>query len=441
MTAGFRVNPQALAAKAGYDQDRAEVIDGLAQQVEKARATEDCFGLIGMNAGFFTGYDGMVDTVEENVSKAAEYLRSAAERLHASAGDYSSFDTGWAGLFQQTTTALPGSNFDTVGLGQAAKPEFDAASTADGARDAVSDFQGASSLPEIFVAGVRVQREADELLAHPMQGFWDNGLGFLVEWCMTPFRPLVEQVTGDPDQMRATGAGWARMSTFIKELADADAAEQESLLTYWEGEAASAQDKQKKEFQDGLRALADTCLQLKQHLDQVADFFEELWNILVDIVREFVEGLIITWLAALATSALSFGASVAAAWSTSVARLSVTLSRILAQVSRALQWLVRMLRYLKQLQTAIQTWTRSQSLLLRAGLRVGGANRALRYLDPMAMAVRATTGLTGRPPSMTALGGATELGTDVALQEAGEAAVGQGARDRGNQQAMDRGFQ
>jgi hypothetical protein len=441
MTAGFRVNPPALRAKAGYDQDRAQVIDGLAQQVEKARATEDCFGLIGMNTGFFTGYDDMVDTVAENVSKAAEYLRSAAERLNASAGDYSAFDTGWAGQFQQVTAGLPGSNFSTVGLGQTANPELDAVSTADSARDAVSDFQGASSLPEIFVAGVRVQREADDLLAHPMQGFWNNGLGFLVEWCMTPFRPLVEQVTGDPDQMRVTGAGWERMSTFIKELADADAAEQQSLLTYWEGEAATAQDKQKREFQDGLRALAGTCLQLKQHLDQVADFFEGLWDILVDIVREFVEGLIITWLAALATSALSFGASVAAAWSTSVARLSVTLSRILAQLSRALRWLVRMLQYLKQLRTAIQTWTRSQSLLLRAGLRVAGGNRALRYLDPMAMGVRAATGLTGRTPGMTALDGATELGTDMALQEAGEAAVGEGARNRSNREAMDRGFQ
>lgn len=115
---------------------------------------------------------------------------------------------------------------------------------------------------------------------------------------MYPLRPLFEQVTGDPDQMRSTAAGWERMAGLVRSLADV--AEQESLATYWAGPAQAAHDKQKTE-----------------------------------------------------TSAISFGSSVAAAWSVTVARFSVTLSRILMQISRALQWLVRALRALKRIKTAV----------------------------------------------------------------------------------------
>ncbi|MGH3861069.1 WXG100 family type VII secretion target [Actinokineospora sp.] len=331
--------------------------------------------------------------------------------------------------------------FGTADAGQAARPQVDVADTAGDARAAVADFQDASSLPQVFVAGVSVKREVDDLLAHPMQGFWDNGLGFLVEWCMYPFRPLFEQVTGDPEQMRATGAGWQKMAEFVNGLAESDAREQEGLRQYWEGEAAEAHSRQKQEFQDGLRSLADSCLQLKEHLDQIADFFEGLWDILVDIVREFVEGLIITWLAALATAAISFGASVAAAWATSAARVSITLSRILTQISKALQWLVKALKHLKELKKAIEEAIKAQSLLVRTGLRVAGARTALRYLDPMSMAVRGATGLTGMKPGKTALDSGTELATDQALTEAGEEAVGENQREQRNQDNMDRGFQ
>ncbi|HEU5469155.1 MAG TPA: hypothetical protein VFV67_00770 [Actinophytocola sp.] len=437
---GFTANSQALLAKAGYDEDRAGVLDGLRQQVGRARATEDCFGLIGMQAGFFTGYDDMVGKVDENVGKAAEYLRSAADRLTASAEDYAAVDQGWARIYSEVPQALPGSTFGSVSPGQAAAPEIDAVDTAQDAAEAVGDFQDASSLPEIFVAGVGVRREVDDLLAHPMQGFWDNGLGFLVEWCMYPFRPLFEQVTGDPDQMRATGDGWQRMGEFVKQLADSDAREQEALLGYWEGEAAQAQDAQKKEFQEGLRALGDCCAQLKEHLYQVADFFEGLWDILVDIVREFVEGLIVTWLAALAVSALSFGSSVAAAWATSAARLSVTLSRILMQISRALQWLVRALNYLRRLHEAVTRLVDGLGPLTKMALRVTGGTRMLSYLRPDKLFVRAATGLTGTTPGMTAFDSGTELATDVAVQEAGEEAAGENRREQANQDAMDVGF-
>lgn len=436
----FTVNPGALSAKAGYDEDRAGVIEGLQQQITKARTTEDCFGLIGQNAGFATGYDEMVDNVEENVGKAAEYLHNAADRLKASAEQYGAIDGGWAETFGVATSNMPDGTFSTANPMDAATPEVDAVDSATGAAEAVGDFQDASSLPEIFVAGVGLKREVDDLLQHPMQSFWDNGLGFLVEWCMFPFRPLFEQVTGDPEQMRTTGAGWQKMAEFVNQLADADATEQEGLLKHWDGEAASAQDTQKKEFQDGLRALADCCLQLKEHLNQVADFFEGLWDILVDIVREFVEGLIITWLAALATSAISFGASVAAAWATSAARISVTLSRILMQISKALRWLVRALKALKQIQKAIKDLIKAQGLLVRLGAKALGVNKALRFLDPMKLLVKGATGLTGMSAGRTARDSGSELATDTALQEAGEEVTGENQRNDDNRDAMDTGF-
>lgn len=436
----FTVHPSALRMKAGYDEQRAGVIDSLKENIAQAKTTEDCFGLIGMNAGFATGYDDMVANVQDNVGKAADYLRSCADRLNASAEQYGVIELGLVENFGRTQKDLDSNTFARSSPWTAGAPGVDAVDDGKGLVEAVGGFQDASSLPEIFVAGVSVKRDADQLLQHPMQGFWDNGLGFLVEWCMYPLRPLFEQVTGDPDQMRATGAGWEKMAGFIRTLADADAAEQKGLAKHWHGRSAQAQNKEKTQFQDGLRALADCCLQLKEHLNQVADFFEGLWDILVDIVRELVESLIITWLAALATSAISFGSSVAAAWSVTVARFSVTLSRILMQISKALKWLVKALKWLKELKKAITEALKAQSLLVRLGARMLGVNRNLKYLDPMALAVKGVTGLTGTRPGKTAMDSGTELATDTVLQEAGEEAAGENQRNDRNKEAMDRGF-
>jgi uncharacterized protein YukE len=440
MTGELKVNPGALRAKARYDEQRATVIERLKQNIAQARTTEDCFGLIGMNAGFATGYDDMVAHVQDNVGKAAEYLHSTADRLNASAEQYSSIDGGWVAAFGTMQKSLGDNTFGTSKWYSASTPEVDVAASGKGVAESVGDFQNASSLPEIFVAGVGLKRDVDDLLKHPMQGFWDNGLGFLVEWCMYPLRPLFEQVTGDPDQMRATGDGWEKMAGFVRAMADADADEQDGLSRYWQGTAADRQNKEKTEFQDGLRALADCCLQLKEHLNQIADFFEGLWDILVDIVRELVEGLIITWLAALATSAISFGSSVAAAWSVSVARFSVTLSKILMQISKALKWLVKALKWLKELKKAITELLKAQSLAVRLGARALGVNRNLKYLDPMALVVKGVTGLTGTRPFRTARESGTELAEDTVLQEAGEEAAGENRRNDRNEEAMDRGF-
>jgi uncharacterized protein YukE len=440
MSGEYTVNPSALRAKAGYDEQRAGVIDGLKQAIAQAKTTEDCFGLIGMNAGFATGYDDMVENVGDNVGKAADYLRSTADRLTASADQYHTIELGWVDAFGKVREELGNNTFQTVSPFSAGTPGVDAVDSGKKVAESVGDFQNASSLPQIFVAGVGLKRDVDQLLQHPLQGFWDNGLGFLVEWCMYPLRPLFEQVTGDPDQMRATGAGWEKMAGFVRTLADADATEQQGLRKYWQGEASDKQDKEKAEFQDGLRSLADCCQQLKDHLNQVADFFEGLWDILVDIVREMVESLIITWLAALATSAISFGSSVAAAWSVSVARFSVTLSKILMQISKALKWLVKALKLLKEIKKAVQEALKAQGLLVRLGARALGVNRNLKYLDPMSLVVKGVTGLTGAKPTKTARDGAIELGTDMGVQEAGEEAAGERQRNQDNREAMDRGF-
>lgn len=100
----FNVAADALHAEARYETDRAGVIDGLAAQVQRARASEDCFGLIGQQAGFFSGYDEMVNNVEENIRDAAEFLRSVAERLEATADHYDEVDKAFADIFKRPLT-------------------------------------------------------------------------------------------------------------------------------------------------------------------------------------------------------------------------------------------------------------------------------------------------------------------------------------------------
>jgi WXG100 family type VII secretion target len=237
-----------------------------------------------------------------------------------------------------------------------------------------------------------------------------SGVDAAMDWFLQPFvEPLLgllELATGDPEQLDAHAATWQRAAAGIREQVAAERADLQRLVVDWHGEAAQAYAVRIQELADRLEQVAG---EMARTADSLADSAEDLRNVaemIKDIIRELVEFLIVTWVAAQAVAAITAGASNAALAVSWAARLGVDVSRttmLLARLHEALKSYTAMLESLKALGT------------------VGGfvaeriAPQAL-----MELCLSATTGLNGSKWGVAteAAGGAVRLYVHAAADEA-----------------------
>lgn len=214
---------------------------------------------------------------------------------------------------------------------------------------ASQDLQDASSPPEWGVALTSARAEQLELLANPGQALMSNGLGFLVSIVLSPLIELAEQAVGDPEQMRATGQGWEKVAGWLDDVAAQEKARAEATAGSWVGKDGEAFRTQMSEFGEGVRALGQDVRDLKSTLDTIADLFDMFVEFFITIVTELIIGLIVQWLAALAASWITAGASVAAASGGTAAQVGVQGGRISARIAQLQGKLFQMFQKLEQL--------------------------------------------------------------------------------------------
>lgn len=190
---------------------------------------------------------------------------------------------------------------------------------------ASQDLADASSPPEWGVASVSARAEALQTMASPGQALADNGLGFLVSIVLTPLIELAEEVYGDPEQMRATGEGWENVAKWLDQVAEQEPQRAQSTAETWVGKDGDAFRNQMTEFGDGVKALAADIRDLKS---MAADIFDMFMEFFIQVVTELIIGLIIQWLAALAASWITAGASVGAASAGTAAQVGIQGSRV-----------------------------------------------------------------------------------------------------------------
>ncbi|WP_257900944.1 WXG100 family type VII secretion target [Saccharothrix obliqua] len=269
----------------------------------------------------------------------------------------------------------PGSFADLNGGDQ--KNWFEqAAGRGSSAVGALQDLADATSPPEMAAAGVSGRLELLETIASPGQALLDNGLGFLVSIVLSPLVELAEFAIGDPEQMRATGDGWAQVASWLDEVADAEVKRGEATRAVWEGAAGDAFRNQVTEFSGGVRALAEDVRGLKQTLDMIADLFDMFVEFVVQLITELIIGLIVQWLAALAASWITAGGSVAAAGMTTTVQVGSTGMRITMRVSKLQMELFKIVKRLEELLTRLRGPLR-QVIQRMNGLR--GGNMAQQY--------------------------------------------------------------
>jgi uncharacterized protein YukE len=164
----------------------------------------------------------------------------------------------------------------------------------------------------------------------------------------------LDEVTGDPDQLREKAVAWRSAADQMQQHAETELTARTDLLSYWEGSAAEAFDAEMTQINRSLNDIAEHFDVTAQLLDGSADGAEEAQHLVEQIVRELIAWLIVTIIVALASSWITLGASVAAgaaagaaeavAAGTRAAAVALKLANLLRRVS---EFLMRMSKFAK----------------------------------------------------------------------------------------------
>jgi WXG100 family type VII secretion target len=172
----------------------------------------------------------------------------------------------------------------------------------------------------------------------------------IVEFLSNP----LDEVTGDPDQLREKAQAWRDAADQVEKLATDELSARTDLLSYWEGDAATA-------FNTELAQVNQSLTEISQHFDVTAQLLDgsaegarQAQHLVEQIVKELIAWLIVTIIVALASSWITLGASVAAGaaagWTeaavagTRAASVGLKLANLLRKVS---EFLLKMSKFAK----------------------------------------------------------------------------------------------
>ena len=166
-----------------------------------------------------------------------------------------------------------------------------------------------------------------EKVTSPLSEAVNTGMDWLLYPFVAPLLELLELVVGDPDQLDRHAQAWQQAATQIEDVAHDQERQLARLLDGWEGEAAQAYAAKITQLVQSLREAGQ---QMTGTADSLADTATDLRNaeeLLRTIIRELVEWLIITWLAAQALAWCTGAASELAAADASILESIVALMR------------------------------------------------------------------------------------------------------------------
>ncbi|HEX7303354.1 WXG100 family type VII secretion target [Lentzea sp.] len=370
---GFMVQGGALTAHSRGSTEAAGHFGQLATLLEQARVSDDCFGPLGELLAF-KYFEGLKEC-QDMATKAKGFLEGVAERTEQTAQTYRDVeDAIHQGLQKFGSGGGPGSLGDLNSAGDAnRKSDFEQnAGYGSSWASTSGDISRASSPPDVAIAAVNARMEQLQFVMSPGQSFIDNGLGFLIGIVISPIVELVvEPAIGDPEQMRSTGTGWGKVADWVQQAGEHEKNRATATSQPWTGEAGDRFRKQMDEFGLGAEAFSNEIRGLQQMLELAADLFDAFVEICIDILQELVMGLIIEWLAALAASWITAGASMAAAGVTTTAQVGGTMARLGMKVKLLLGKLKPLIDKLEDLLQALRKGPLKKLVEKAEGLRDG----------------------------------------------------------------------
>lgn len=160
----------------------------------------------------------------------------------------------------------------------------------------------------------------------PLHWLISNGLDFLLSVC-EPLNDMIQLVTGDSEALAAASSEFEALSRDMIQLAEETAQLLDEGLASWGGEASAAARKRLGEGLAAIKATGGEADRMRILLDLSGAVMSGAESLVRDILASLVEWLVITWLAALAAAAPTFGGSTVAASAATAAEAGIATSR------------------------------------------------------------------------------------------------------------------
>ncbi|MGX7670514.1 WXG100 family type VII secretion target [Plantactinospora sp. DSM 117369] len=191
----------------------------------------------------------------------------------------------------------------------------------------------------------------------PLQGF--------TRTVLSPFEQLLEQVAGDPDDLMRGAERCLAASNDVLGIAAQQQTDRAQLQPpAWGGSAQEAFQTGLTNVEETIRQLAEGLNAAKEVLIEAANAAVDAFNLLCELIFEFLTAFLIEAIIAAAAAFFSFGASIAAFVVRWLARLALTLGRGARIVSKLVRVLVKLARKLDDVK-ALLTRYRQRVMELR----------------------------------------------------------------------------
>lgn len=208
--------------------------------------------------------------------------------------------------------------------------------------------------------------------ADPLGALIGAGLGFLIDVC-EPLREMLNWVTGDADAIGKHRDQWRTVGQQLLRLADELSATLTADWAEWQGEASAAAKAKLDGFITGVRETAAETGNLMAVLAFSGALMTIAQDVIKDLISQFVEWLIVTWLAAQAAAIPTCGASEVAAGAATAGEAAVATSRGAAIISKVIAIFKKLEAILARIAKSLQEM-RASSILKLTGK---GGNKAL----------------------------------------------------------------
>ncbi len=250
----------------------------------------------------------------------------------------------------------------------------------------------------------------------PIGWLVSHGLNMLLE-LVQPLQDALHQVTGDGPAIGHASDNFVTIAQGFVALADDFEQTGDTALKDWIDDAATAAREALGDFSAGIRGIGSAAGSVSEVLKMWSMVMVVIEEVIKAIITELVSWLITIWLPALASSVISFGSSVAAAMTASIAKAAAVLKKVTGYLGRFGRLLDTFIDFLAKYSTKVIQATRK----FRIGTYAGESKFTLDVLENTAGAA-----LTPSNRVLTTMFG-TSVGVRPLLSGAGvKAGIGAG---------------
>ena len=189
---------------------------------------------------------------------------------------------------------------------------------------------------------------AMNVAADPLNALISAGLGFLEDVC-GPIKDCLQQVTGDPDSLDENKDGFAEVAEDLKKLSEDLEQITTSGFQNWNGDAKDAATEAVETFIQGVNGTANNATDISTLLGISSTLMDAAKEIINGILSTLIEWLIVTWVAALAASFFTFGASDAAATAATTVEAGVEGANAADKVEETSSFIERIVNIIKSI--------------------------------------------------------------------------------------------